>query len=692
MTAAPASTTLLFADSFLEALARLSTTEKSEVERAVETYQQDPENQLIALHRVVDSDDPHFWSIRASDRLRVILHRQETTSLFCYADQHDVAYQWARQRRLEVHPHTGAAQMVQAIETVSFPTNPSDSEATYPLRRYSSDTLFEYGIPTEWIEPLRQLPTRTELLQVVGLLPREATEATLELAKGRIPRLPQRARREQNPFGHPDALRRFRQLDTQEEIRVALRNPWDQWTIFLHPSQRELVERDYNGPARISGSAGTGKTIVGLHRARHLLRQYSESRILITTPSDLLARVLRQRWERLTMSEPTLRSRATVAPLRAVARELYHARSRQRKVVDGYRIQQLIYQASREIAHEFSLYFLLTEWQTVIDPLQIRTWKTYRDLARQGRLSSISAAQRQLAWAIFERVWLALEEAQELTEAGMYHHLADDPEQELPFRCVIVDEAQDLNQAEMYWLGQGWSKRQNGLFFIGDLGQRTIGAPFAWDSQGVAIRGRSHMLRINYRTSHQIRETAEGLLTVKLPNLDGPDEDRRLTQSVFNGPRPQIQALKNREAEQRYVADWIQQRMQQGYNQEEIALIVRSEKQLRIARAAVAWAGQTAFDLWEDVWVPKGEVVITTMEQARGLEFKAVAIMACEEGVLPDPDRLEEEAVTPEDLKDLEVTERQMLYVACTRAREVLSITYVGQPSPFIFQLYHENQ
>src|SRR4029077_19230144 len=97
----------------------------------------------------------------------------------------------------------------------------------------------------------------------------------------------------------PDAQRRFRVMANVEELTRALDFPWEKWTVFLHPEQRQWVERDYAGPARVSGSAGTGKTIVALHRAAHLARKFPDGRVLLTTFSDALANALHTKLKRL---------------------------------------------------------------------------------------------------------------------------------------------------------------------------------------------------------------------------------------------------------------------------------------------------------------------------------------------------------------------------------------------------------
>jgi len=233
----------------------------------------------MSFHKLDKAKDKNFWSVRVNSDVRLIVHRSEASLLLCYVDHHDKAYDWAERRKLETHPKTGAAQFVEIRETVKEIVVPvyvqTETVASTPLREStplfaerSNDELLGYGVPVEWLKDVKAA-TEDTILVVADHLPAEAAEALLELATGGKPRVPQPRAPAKTPFDHPDALRRFRAMANVEELQRALDFPWDKWTVFLHPDQREIVERQYAGPARVSGSAGTGKTIVALHRAAY---------------------------------------------------------------------------------------------------------------------------------------------------------------------------------------------------------------------------------------------------------------------------------------------------------------------------------------------------------------------------------------------------------------------------------------
>ncbi len=218
------------------------------------------------------------------------------------------------------------AQFVEVRGTVQEIVVPKYVEVAQPRPRLfatvSDDELLSYGVPPEWLADARSANEDT-LLDLADHLPAEAAEALLNLATGVTPQIVKPVAAGADPFQHPDAQRRFRVMNNIEELERALDFPWDKWTVFLHPAQRAMVERNYNGAARVSGSAGTGKTIVALHRAVFLARANPDARVLLTTFSDTLANALRSKLRSLISNEPRLAERLEVHSMDAIGRRLY---------------------------------------------------------------------------------------------------------------------------------------------------------------------------------------------------------------------------------------------------------------------------------------------------------------------------------------------------------------------------------
>ncbi|MCC7172577.1 MAG: UvrD-helicase domain-containing protein, partial [Planctomycetes bacterium] len=521
-------------------------------------------------------------------------------------------------------------------------------------------------------------------------LPAEAGEALLELAVGGTPRAAEpAAAAAASPFEHPDAQRRFRIVANVEDLRLALESPWEKWTIFLHPDQRSWVERDYAGPARVAGSAGTGKTIVAIHRAAHLARANADTRVLLTTFSDTLASALQTKLKRLLANEPRLGERIDVGSFEAVALRLHRAHVGAARFATAEDVRRRIRDAAREVdGHKLAAHFLVGEWEQVVDPWQIDTWEAYRDVARLGRKTRLPESLRKVVWAIFERVRRGLRDDGLITLPAMYSAVsaAIAKRGQTIFDFVVVDEAQDLSVPQLRLIAVLGAGRRDALFFAGDLGQRIFQQPFSWKSLGVDVRGRSRTLRVNYRTSHQIRMHADGLLGPTVTDMDGIVEERKGTVSVFNGPSPNVSQFDSVEDEAEAVAAWIDERTREGLLPHEFGVFVRSDAEIERARLAIARTKLSSKLLDDRVDTASGHVAIGTMYRAKGLEFRAVVVLACDDDILPLQSRIESVG-DDGDLEEVYDTERQLLYVACTRARDHLFVSGVTPASEFLDDL-----
>jgi hypothetical protein len=682
--------TFLIAETFTASLARLTGDEQKAVKTTAFDLQTDPTRPGMSFHRLDRARDKNFWSVRVSSDIRIIVHKTAASLMLCYVDHHDRAYDWAERRKLETHPTTGAAQLVEIRETVKeivVPVYREEAREAPPkpllFAGTPEDELLGYGVPPEWMDDVRRAD-EDSVLALAERLPSEAAEALLELATGGTPR--RVAVTTEDPFHHPDAQRRFRVTDNVEELEQALAFPWERWRVFLHPEQRHFVEADFNGPARVAGSAGTGKTIVALHRAAHLARSRPNARILLATLSDTLAHALRGRLRQLLAVEPRVQERIEVHALPALALRLHRAVLGTGELITQPEMAQLLREAAEQAGVEgFSHRFIQAEWEQVVDAWQLRDWPAYQDVPRLGRKTRLPQARREVLWTVFEEAQRILGERGLQTEAGMFSSLARQMSEggHAPFDCAVVDEAQDIGVAHLRFLAALAGDRPDGLFFAGDLGQRIFQAPFSWRALGVDVRGRSRTLRVNYRTSHQIRRAADRLLGPELTDADGNVEERRGTVSVFNGPEPTVRLAADAEEEVEVVAAWLRDRADEPAATHSIAVFVRSEAEIERAVAAVARAGLSHRVLDEHVAVPAGHVAVGTMHLAKGLEFSAVAVMACDDEVLPLQTRIE--SVGDEaDLHDTYETERHLLYVACTRARDHLLVTGVEPGSEFL--------
>ncbi len=686
------------AATFTTSLARLQSVEQKAAKTTAFDLQLDPSAPGLKFHRIDRSRDPHFWSIRVNGDIRIIVHKTEASFLLAYVGHHDDAYTWAERRRIEAHPRTGAIQIVEVRERVEeFLTPPAapaaeaeplPAKTVLPFQSLSAEELLAVGVPVDWTADV-QGASEDRFFELTEHLPAEAAEALLEfVGTGRLrrpaPEVPA------DPFAHPDALRRFRVVDNQEALALALDAPWEQWAVFLHPTQRGVVDRSYAGPARTSGSAGTGKTVVALHRAARLAREVGDAKVLLTTFSQPLASALARKLGVLAGGDAAVMGRVTVLPYRMVVDELYQlAFGRRATVASDAQVDDAIGKAAEAVgAKGFTPRFLLSEWRHVVDAWQIADVEAYAKVPRLGRKNRMSAGQRERLWPVFAAVRASLAKRGLATWPEIYGraagYYAGRPAK--PFSHIVVDEAQDLGVAELRFLAAIAPAGADALFFAGDLGQRIFQQPFSWAALGVDVRGRSSTLTVNYRTSHQIRRMADRLLPNAVRDVDGNADERDRTVSIFNGPAPEVVQSDTIDAEIAAVAAWIAQARSDGVLPSEIGVFVRTRAELARARSAAEAAGLGWMELSEQDEDSAGRVPIGTMHLAKGLEFKAAAVMACDDGVLPLQSRLEI-AADETEMDEVYETERHLFYVACTRARDRLLISSVKPGSEFIRDL-----
>ncbi len=685
------------ANTFQSALAKLDNISQKAAKMCAFELQMDPTGKGKQVHRIDKAKEKHFWSVRAGRDIRLIIHKTGDRTTLCYVDHHDDAYAWAERRVFERHPQTGALQIVELIERIEETAPVSNvqqgipvdtprvpAHVTPPLANISEHDLASHGVPVEWMAALKKAD-ETRLLELAEHLPSEAMEAVLAYAVGDTPTPPMQYRSAPDSFIHPDEFRRFRVVDNREALEQALDYPWDQWSVFLHPSQLEYVMRDFSGPARIAGSAGTGKTVVALHRAHRLAKQ-PNTRILLTTFSRPLASALKRKIGILDGDETSLVPNIHVASFLDAASDLYELTTGHKPV---FASEAQIKNWLLEFGPEEDQVFLWSEWRTVIDPWQVKDKSEYLDTVRVGRRSRIGRSKRENLWPIFANVREAILAAHRVTEA-MVFAVVEAYYQERgnkPYTHIIVDEAQDLDVPELKFLSAISSNTQDALFFAGDLGQRIFKLPFSWKSLGVDIRGRSATLKVNYRTSHQVRRSADKLLPTQLRDIDGVEEDRSGTISVFNGPKPIISVVDSVQDEKELVAEWVKAAIDTEIPLLEIGIFVRSEEALGRARAVADSLGVRVQTLNESLAIKDNALPIGTMHLAKGLEFRCVIVMACDDDLLPLQSRIES-IVTEEDLDEVYTTERHLLYVACTRAREKLLVTGVKPESDFLADLF----
>ena len=648
--------TVIIAPQFFSSLAQLTGNEQARVIEFINTFQQNPANPGVSLERVNRARSKGVWSGRVSRDLRAILHKDGDTWAILYAAHHDPAYDWAARREIGRHSVTGALQIVESVETVREVERVIEvlvqPEATPLFEAHADDYLLSLGVPDSWLPTLRRVRDDDQVLVVCEKLPEDVAERLVALAAGDFVTPPEPVPVDRPVIDAPDTRRRFFLVEDAEGLAAALEAPMERWIAFLHPSQRTLVERNFNGPSKVSGSAGTGKTVVAMHRARHLARQ--NERVLLTSYVTTLCENIERNLKMLcTPSECEAITVSTVhkqalAVVRQVEPRVQPASEDDiRGLIDNLRIRH---------TPEHDKSFVQAEWDNVVRLQGISSWDEYRSARRSGRGRGLAVKERKLLWKVFGGALEGLASRSLLDWPGLCRRAEDllaDGRARSPYTAIVVDEVQDLKPPELRFLRALCSDNPGNLMVCGDTGQRIYPGGFSLGALGIEVRGRASVLRINYRTTEQIR---------RLTGHASRDEELQAAVNTIRG--------------------WLDD----GLSAEAIGVFARTGKRIdelgdALSGAAIAWCRLSDRDTSST-----GEVQLGTMHRAKGLEFKAVLVLGCSDKEIPSP------VATcgtddPQDREAAEARERRLLYVAMTRARDELTVSWTGKPSRFLASL-----
>ena len=660
----------------------------------IEIFQKNPHDPSIGLHSVAEGMADH--KVRGADlpggyRAIIIAPDKGDTFLLVHVDTHDKAYDWARNKRFEVHEMTGLfqvfdAQEVQAAaEEAPQPKSPING---YPLSTLSDDDLFKAGVPKPLIAAVKAIHSDEALTALADYLPPDCRDVLFGIAAG----LSLDAALEEmlglaaigTAVVAPDNPGDFTKLEKtpnfdlvliegEEHLKDILKGSLEQWRIFLHPYQRKLVEWRTNGPMNINGAAGTGKTVALMHRAVHLARRLEslKDRVLVTTFTTNLSVTIKHQIQSLA---PSVADRIEVTNLHALARTICSRSGWKGRIAENEDLQGIwddvwmdpdlgdLPMTKEELRKEYDL---------VIDPNGIDNEDTYLTTVRSGR-PRITREQRRRAWPVFRAFQRGLKKRNLLTFEGAIHEarLAAEAGKFQQYSHVLVDEIQDFSLEALRLIraispiGEGHC---DPLCVVGDGHQRIYRTKIPVSRAAIDIRGRSRRLKINYRTSEQIRRFAQGILKgLEIDDLDGGTATTVGDHSVFKGPDPMIEHCKTSKAEANAIVAWVQLLMKDyGLATHEICVTPYKPG----IRTALDAANIATFELKpreEDPGEKEPGVRLGTMKRIKGLEFRAVAMACADKG---DP---------MNHLAEAEPRDRCERYVAATRAREHLLVLVSG--------------
>ena len=705
-----AAPTLAIATNFLESYAGIPRSQQRKVMNFLTKFRLNPASGGINYEKIRDSADPNFRSVRIDQDYRGIITSPESGDVYVllWVAKHDDAYEWARRHVCGVNPDTGSLQLFEsATESTpnSYLTTAKDCAAR--LFHLRERELLRIGVPSDRLDVVRTLRSAEELESIESQLPREAFEALYLLAAGSDLQevLQEYDAALVTPADTSDfalalkqeqSLRSFCIVDNDAELEAMLAAPLEKWRIFLHPSQRRLVQWSVNGPIRVLGGAGTGKTVVAMHRARWLASHISpgsREKILFTTFTANLAMDIADNLGKICNEEEL--SRIEVIHIDGwISRFLESRQYPHRIVYAGNREYNECWEvamASRPRTLNLPDSFYAEEWERIVLEQEVTDRQQYLVAKRAGRGVPLTRSERSYIWPVFEEFRKNLDVrslrcSEDATRDAI--HLLDEQCDSSPYVGALIDEAQDMGPEVMRLIRRMVIPAPNDLFIVGDGHQRIYRRRFALTACGIEVRGRSRRLRLNYRTTEETKRFALSVLEdTSVDDLDGGQDSHKGYCSLVHGDAPVVKGFRSQADEIVWLGAEIQRLIEAGIALGDVCIVARTNSLLESYQASLERKGFQCIRLSRSSadHRDKDGIRLASMHRVKGLEFRVVWIVGASSDFLP----LRRVIKASEDVTERkagELTERALLHVALTRAISKVFVSYFGEPSPFLNQ------
>lgn len=698
---------IAISDDFFTAFAALPRQKQGRVIDFMTKFRSDPRSPGINYEKIHNAFDPNIRSVRIDDTYRGILARQEENGVYIllWVDHHDKAYQWASRRRCKINPTTGSVQVFEITET------PVEREVEVlvapPLfADVEDDQLLRLGVPEEKIADVRSLTSVQEFYAAKQSLPEEAYEGLEWIANGFgavevLDTFYDEADEDVDPndfdaaLSNPRSQKSFVVIDGETELFAIMGAPLDKWRVFLHPTQRKTVVKEFNGPARVTGGAGTGKTVVAMHRAKWLATRLQDNeRILFTTFTRNLASDIQENLRKICTHEEL--RKIEVTNLDSWVARFLRESDFDYDLVYGDQLDSLwedaLVRSGEDLDYPVSFY--QEEWSKVIHAHGIDSLKDYAQVSRVGRGIPLDRRRRISVWKVFEEfhnlmierqlrdIETAMSDCRKIIESGGQAPL---------YQSIVVDEGQDLSMSAYHLLRAiAGEEHKNDLFIVGDSHQRIYRHKAPLSHCGINIRGRSSYLRINYRTTEEIRKWAFGLLQgIPFDDLDDGLDDGDCI-SLVHGREPSVRDFNSADQEFEFVLEEIRSMVDSGGALEDICIVARTGRILDNYKARLANEGHRVYEIKRRNVDNRNQpgIRIATMHRVKGLEFEHVFVVSANRRTIPLAQAVENGDPVARDAAL--VAERCLLYVALTRAKQTAYLTSSGGMSEFVSELMSE--
>jgi superfamily I DNA/RNA helicase len=685
-------------------------------------YMSDPSANGLNLETVEGAKDSSIKSLRVDQGYRAIAFEVDRDIMFVHVNEHDKSYRWASGRRVKIDPETNRIRVIEEVEVVAEPMVNSATAIPRLLEGVPDTRLRSLGVPEEELAAVSLIstiealeaeedrfdPLTYQIIYAVAAGYEDEEIRTMTGTGSETGLEPQKPGAELT-FGQMIETEQSRQTifipDSEAELRRVFEEGLEGWRVFLHPEQRKIAYRDYNGPALVRGGAGTGKTVVAMHRAKYLADEIEKNpsragqRVLLTTFTTSLAHDIEANLRTLCPTHLDARPpRIEVINLDRWVSQFLKRKSFTREVAFFGEARERLDQVWREVFDDHELpgglseAFVRAEWAQIVQAKGLTDQKGYLRASRAGRGTPLDRRKRATLWDVFAdyRARLISERLAEPDDA--YREATEILSVEapsLPYVAVIVDEAQDMGEQAFRLIRaivpEAPFGDKNSLFIVGDAHQRIYGRRASMSACGINVRGRSKRLRLNYRTTQEIRAWAVSILEgVSVDDLDEGTDSLRGYVSLMRGAGPELAGCRSEQEELDGLVAWVRALPTDQIRLAEIGVLCARRADVERVQGALRASGIETVVLQSiaDNRSVNG-VRITTMHRAKGLEFFAVAIPFLSDGTFP-PLGAVRSAVDAADREDIITQHRSLLHVAATRAKKALRISWSGAPTSLI--------
>lgn len=686
---------------FLREFAKL---EKPVQDRVTEVFGKFEQATHAGLHleRISNARDSRFRSIRIDQFWRGIVLAPESGDTYTLLTvlPHDDAYDWAQRRSASVNAATGRIEIRDSVSIdTTLPALSAMADAA-PILLYADvkdSTLRQLGIDDQTLAFARVLTNETQLEAAKAFLPDLQWQVLYGLASGMTPEevwaeLGAEATAQQYDPDDIDAAvarsaDRVVLVDGPDELMAVFEHPFALWRIYLHPVQRAAVEASYRGPARVSGGPGTGKTVVALHRA-HRLAMRGEGQVLLTTFTSTLADSL-SAGAKLLVDSPDVAERIDVQHVDRLAHRVFREKFGAPAMLSSAEERQLWAQIIRRLGLSFAEAFLADEWRQVVLAQDVKTAEQYLAAKRSGRGRPLQSRQRAQTWQAMSDFTAELQARKRWTHETVCAAATDilRLQSTKPYRHVVVDEAQDFSPWQWRLVRAAVPSADDDIFIAADPHQRIYNHRVSLRDVGISVAGRSTKLNLNYRTTAEILSWSLGLLKGEpIDDMEGSLDSIAGCRSEVHGDPPLLRGYPSRDAELLGLADTVKHWLKSGVEPSEIGIAARANWLVQQAVNALRAESAPAAPLAGNT-SPDDAIAVGTMHRMKGLEFRCLAVIGVSDGMVPPANAItplaEDEPTHRQDMQ----RERCLLFVACTRAREQLSVTWHGSSSPLLTPL-----